>query len=34
MILWIETMSSIGMYMLITAGVSLAIILLRKITKS
>lgn len=31
---WVETFSSIGMYMLIAAGVSLAIIVLRKITKS
>lgn len=31
---WIETLSSIGMYMLIAAAVSLAIIVLRKITKS
>ncbi len=31
---WIDTLSSIGTYMLIAAGVSVAIILLRKITKS
>lgn len=31
---WVETLSSIGMYMLIAGAVSMAIILLRKITKS
>lgn len=31
---WIETLLSIGTYMLIAGAVSVAIILLRKITKS
>lgn len=31
---WVDTFFSIGTYMLIAAGVSIAIILLRKITKS